>query len=268
MFTQKTTKIAHIATKEPHVIEELDALLQKRVRMYIDYANVRPWAQKTKWNIDLKRAKQFFDSFSQVEELLHYQGYIDGDTDSQKEIRAIRNMGYTLHTKPVKEMRHSIDATSIPKDSTALISQFIRACLVRKLEIQTVEYLNQRFVDMNKKGECIIHDRKCNFDVEIATQMLLDLERDRTDTFVLWSGDSDFADPIETILAHSNKNVVLFCTARRVSKDLSILKEKGLCIFDIQKIRNFIYWNKQIQSTPYKKAPKSKGDIQKDAPKL
>jgi hypothetical protein len=91
---------------------------------------------------------------------------------------------------------------------------------------------------MNNKGETFIEDRKCNFDVEIGVDMLMDNERGSADTFILWSGDSDFADPIKKLLS-SGRKVVLFATARRVSRELSDLKSQGLLIFDIQKIRDF-----------------------------
>lgn len=98
---------------------------------------------------------------------------------------------------------------------------------------------------MNKKGELYIEDRKCNFDVEIGVDMLLDFERNGTGTYVLWSGDSDFADPVRKLL-QAGKKVVLFATARKVSRELSGLREEGLVIFDIQKIRQFICWKKEL----------------------
>jgi hypothetical protein len=74
----------------------------------------------------------------------------------------------------------------------------------------------------------------------------------------LWSGDSDFTDSIEKLMG-VGKKVVLFATARKVSKELSSLTGKGLMIFDIQKIRDFICWKKEIER---------KGDPNKGAPKL
>ncbi len=76
--------------------------------------------------------------------------------------------------------------------------------------------------------------------------MLLDYERKRVDTYVLWSGDSDFADPVAQLLG-DGKKVILFATARKVSAELNDLKMRGLQIFDIQKIRNFICWKKELQ---------------------
>ena len=99
---------------------------------------------------------------------------------------------------------------------------------------------------VNKKGEFYIQDRKCNFDVEIGVDMLLDCERNSVETFVLWSGDSDFADPLEKLIS-AGKKVFLFATVRRVSKELSALQGKGLFIFDIQKINDFICWGREIE---------------------
>lgn len=65
------------------------------------------------------------------------------------------------------------------------------------------------------------------------------------DNFVLWSGDSDFADPIKQLLDDGRK-VVLFATARKVSAELNILRNKGLYIFEIKKIRDFICWPRDI----------------------
>jgi len=75
--------------------------------------------------------------------------------------------------------------------------------------------------------------------------MLLDYEKNNVDTFILWSGDSDFYDPIFQLL-NDNKNVVLFATARRIAVELNNLREEGLKIFDIKKIKEFICWKKQI----------------------
>ncbi len=117
--------------------------------------------------------------------------------------------------------------------------------------------MNERFKDMNKKGEYYIEDRKCNFDVEIGVDMLLDCERNNAQTFVLWSGDSDFAEPLDRLMS-MGKKVVLFATVRKVSRELSALKEKGLLIFDIQKIREFICWKRELER---------KGDPSEGAPK-
>ncbi|MBI4120006.1 MAG: NYN domain-containing protein [Parcubacteria group bacterium] len=247
MFKPKTEKIKTIAEENQKAVEQIEQLFGSSTRIYIDYANVRPWSTKLQWHIALKRLKQFLDSFDTVEAINFYGGYVENDEQSEKEITEIENLKYIVRTKPVKILRFSIDASSISADSPALLKPFIRQALLRKYEVSTVEYLNERFGDMNKKGEFFIEDRKCNFDVEMGSDMLIDSERNNAGVFILWSGDSDFSDPAKKLL-EAGRKVVVFATVRKVSKELSDLRQKGLVIFDIQKIRNFICWNKEIQS--------------------
>ena len=257
MFAPKTSKIAGIAAGHEKVITELENLLYARVAMYIDSAKIRPWSQFLGWHIDNKRMKQFLDSFDNIVGCKFYQGILEGDKKSESEKEEIKRCGYTLRTKPVKIMRFSVDASSIPIDSPILLDKFIRRSLLRKLSGETIEYLNSRFTEMNKLGTTMIEDRKCNFDVEIGIDMLLDNERQSIDTFVLWSGDSDFYDPLRQLL-QNGKNAILFATTGQVSKELNDLRPFGLRIFDIRKIREFICWNRELIS---------KRDVSSDAPK-
>lgn len=245
MFVPKTQKIADIAKEKTRVIQELENMFSGTTRMYIDYANVRPWSTKLGWHVDIKRLKQFFDSFSTVQAVHFYSGYLEGDDRSEKEKKDIEQYGYLFRTKPVKIMRFSIDVGRSSPQSTALLSPFIKHSLLRKYSGETVEYLNGKFSEMNKQGELYIEDRKCNFDVEIGTDMSLDCERGRADVFVLWSGDSDFADTIQKLMS-MGKKVVLFATAGKISRELGGLSSKGLLIFDIQKINDFICWYREI----------------------
>ena len=168
------------------------------------------------------------------------------DSASEKIIEIAKERGYVVITKPVKFMRLSIDASSIPLHSTELVEQFIRNTLLRKLNVETIEYLNKRLKELNQQGIKELKDRKCNFDVEIGVDMLLDFHMNKSENYILWTGDSDFANPVQKLL-EKNKKVVLFSTARRVATELNDLRCKGLLIFDIQKIRNFICYKKEIK---------------------
>lgn len=250
MFTPKTPKISNVAINNEKVIKELESLLTDNIYVYIDYANVRPWSSKLNWHIHLKRLKQFLDSFDNIGAIKFYSGTLMGDGKSEKEIEEIQQYNYSLRTKPVKIMHFSIDARGISSlEDKSLLQRFIRSALLRKYTGETIEYLNQRFLDMNKLGEITIEDRKCNFDVEIGVDMLLDAEREKVNTFVLWSGDSDFYDPIQKLL-QDDKKVILFATSRRVSRELNKLRNIGLIIFDIKKIQDFICWNKEMTNYP------------------
>jgi len=246
MFQAKTERIEKLSQKYPDRILELERIFDKKTNIYIDFANVIRWQEKLHWHIDLKRLKQFLDSFDTINLVKFYSGTIVGEEESEKFIEDTKKMNYDVHTKPVKIMNLSIDVSSIPIDSPILLRDFIRKPLLAKFDLETIEYLNKKLKELNDKGIKFIEDLKCNFDVEIGRDMLLDYEKNGIENFVLWSGDSDFADPINQLL-NDGKKVILFATARKVASELNELKKKGLLIFDIQKIRNFICWKKEIK---------------------
>lgn len=246
MFKPFTPRIDGIAKGSSAVVAQLETLLSGRVNVYIDHANVRPWANKLGWHIDYRRLKQLFDSFDNFHTAKIYAGTLVGDPASEALIKDLMDWKYDVRTKPVKIMKMSIDVTSIHPQSPVLLNQFLRAALLRKLDVATIEYLNDKLRQMNAAGQFFIEDRKCNFDVEIGRDMLIDHDRNGVDTFILWSGDSDFAEPVRQLLT-DKKRVVLFATARRVSTELNALQADGLMIFDIQKIKNFICWKKEMR---------------------
>ncbi|OGM93124.1 hypothetical protein A2333_00645 [Candidatus Wolfebacteria bacterium RIFOXYB2_FULL_49_7] len=242
MFNPRTDKLIKLGKIFPQTIIELEEIFDGNSNIYIDYANVIHWQDRLGWHIDLKRLKQFLDSFDQVKETKIYYGTLNGDQRSEEWIRAASELRYGLKTKPVKIMNISIDATSIQSNSPALLEHFIKKALLLKLSVETIEFLNRKLLDLNKQGIFYIEDKKCNFDVEIGRDMLFDFGNNHTKSFILWSGDSDFADPVIQLL-NDGKKVFLFATARRVSVELA---NSGVPIFDIKKIREFICWPREI----------------------
>lgn len=247
MFNPKTEKIKELAEKYPNRIKELKVIFAGLTNVYIDFANVIRWQERLKWHIDLKRLKQFLDSFKSINSIKFYNGTLNNKESKFFMKEAEKLFGSSCKTKSVKIMKLSIDVSSIPMNSPTILENFIRKPLLQKLKVETIEFLNNQLKQLNDQGIYFIEDLKCNFDVEIGRDMLIDFERNSINNFILWSGDSDFADPVKQLL-NDNKKVALFATARRVSSELNDLKNDGLFIFDIQKIRNFICWNKEIKS--------------------
>jgi uncharacterized LabA/DUF88 family protein len=247
MFTPKTDRIRDLAEDFPDRIQELEQIFDSQTNVYIDYANVRPWANRLGWHIDLKRLKQFLDSFNTVGAVKIYQGTLMGDAESERFVREIKSYGYDLTTKPVKIMRLSVDVSSVANDSPDILKSFVRTPLLRNMKLEAIEYLNDQLRELNKQGVRYLEDRKCNFDVEIGRDMLLD-DKGGIQNFVLWSGDSDFADPLNQLIA-DGRRVFVFATARKVASELNVLVRKGLYIYDIQKIRNFVCWKREIEGT-------------------
>jgi uncharacterized LabA/DUF88 family protein len=259
MEIPKKLNIIEYREQNPKVIDELEKLLVGKVNVYIDYGNVKPWSNRLNWHIDLKRLKRFFDSFKNIQYVKFYYGTLVGDAFSEKTIKETNRYKYIVRTKPVKKISISIDYSSIGSQSPDLLKNFIRKSLLDEYTLETIEYLNKKFKEMNLKGKYRLEDNKCNFDVEIGSDMLVDNEKDSPDTFILWSGDSDFHDPINELL-EQGKKVILCASARLVASELNELREKGLIIFDIKKIKDFICWKRELGC-------KSKRDISKDAPK-
>ncbi len=249
MFKAQTDHIQMLAEKYPEKIQELESIFNKKTNIYIDFANVRGWMQKLGWHIDLKRLKQFLRSFDTVHDIKFYHGTLKGKEQSEDIIASAQSLGYVVKTKPVKIMRLSIDASSIAPNSPDILKNFIRKPLLAKLKVETIEALNNELRLLNQQGILHVEDLKSNFDVEIGRDMLGDYDMDGFNTFILWSGDSDFEDPIRQLLK-DGKKVVLFATARRVATELNSLRSAGLLIYDIQKIKQFISYKREMDPLP------------------
>ena len=242
MFIPKTDRIKKLADLFPKSIEELNAIFIQPTKVYIDWQNVIHWQEKLRWHFNLKRLKQLFDSFDTIKSVTIYTGTLEGDQRSEEQIKEILNCGYILSTKPVKLMKISIDVSSIPEDSPAILKNFIKKKFLSKLDIDTVRILNKKLALLNKQGVTYIEELKCNFDVEMGVDMLLDCERNNTESFVLLSGDSDFASPVFQI-KNSGKKATLFAVSGKVAPELD---EAKVLIFEIKKIKEFICFPKEI----------------------
>ncbi len=242
MFNPKTKRIEKLAKLFPKVISDLDAMFNGATNIYLDWQNVIYWQKKLKWNFDLKRIKQFLDSFDGVESVKIYTGTLIGNEKSEQSIEELKSWGYDVATKPVKHIKISIDTSSVPANSPALLQQFIKKCLLDLFDISTVTLLNDKLSDLNKKGLLFIEDEKCNFDVEMGRDMLKDFEFNGTDNFILWTTDSDFADPVNQV-RDDGKRAVIFSVGGKVAPELD---ETGVYVFDIRKIKEFICWYKHL----------------------
>lgn len=245
MFSPKTERIKQLSEIYPEKVEELESLLADKVNVYIDFANVRPWSNKLGWHVDPKRLIQFLGSFDTIKNCNFYYGTKPGDVQSEELARDVQRLGYVLKTKPVKILRISIDTSSISKNSPDILKDFVRKPLLSKFKVETIEYLNNELAELNKQKIFYLEDLKCNFDVEIGRDMLVDYDKNGIETFILWSGDSDFEDPVKQLLM-DKKKVIVFATARKVSSELNALTISGLLVYDIQKIKEFICWKREM----------------------
>ena len=251
MFVAKTKKIEALAKLFPGVIKRLDTrIFENPSGVYIDWSNVLHWQdRRLGWHFCTKRQKQLFDSFDTVQFVKIYLGTLEGNEKSEETIRELKAFGYEVITKPVKLMKIPINASSISESSPALLQQFITKPLLERLNTATIIAFNRRIKELNRRGVYFIEDMKCNFDVEMGGDMLADLKADEIKNFITLSADSDFANPIKQI-ANDGKTPIIFSTAREVSYELAT---SGAYVFDVQQIRQFICWAKEISPEVKKK---------------
>lgn len=246
MFAPKTARIKALIEKFPYVVTDLDPLFGGgAANVYIDYGNVRNWSERLGWHVDLKRLKQLLDSFGGMTTAKFYYGTRDGVSESKELIRDVTDMGYRVLTKPVKTIRLSIDVSSISPDSPDILRNLICTPLLKSLSVQAIQHLNDHLRDLNKKGTLSFDDLKCNFDVEIGRDMLVDQAIGLSDVFALWSCDSDFAGSVEELL-DDHRKVVVFGTSGMVAKELNMLRKKGLQVYDVKKLKEMICWSREL----------------------
>jgi uncharacterized LabA/DUF88 family protein len=248
MFSAKTRDIRLIGEKDPEMIKTLESLLNEQTIVYIDFGNVSGWPKRLGWEIDLRRLKDFLDSFGVIQARFYF-GTTPGNDGSARFMSFVHKIGYKVRTKPVKTMQISIDVSSVSEKSPDILNNFIKDKLLEQLKLETIEYLNKELKLLNKAGMLHIEVRKCNFDVEIATDMRVECITGKTQSFCLWSGDSDFADTLKTLL-DEKRIVSVFGTARVIASELNELRSRGLRIFDVRKLREFLEKPAKAKETP------------------
>lgn len=210
--------------------------------MYVDWANVLHWQEELDWHLHLRRIKQLHDSFDMVKKVRLYHGTLEGNDKSQKQIDEVKSFGYDLTTKPVKQMKISIDVSSVPDDSPEILKNFIKKSLLKKLDLETLTFMNSKLGLLNKQDILKLEEPKCNFDVEIGRHMLSDFLSGEYQNYVLWSGDSDFKDPIQQLIT-DNKKVTVVSISGWVTPEIADLQ---VPIFELRKIKEFICWPKEL----------------------
>lgn len=248
MFTAKTKRIAALADKFPYVKTDLDAIFGSGpANVYVDYGNVAFWANRLGWHVDIKCLKQLIDSFSGPTVSKFYYGTRPGSPLSEEIMRTASESGFNVLTKEVKTIRVSIDVSSVPPDSPDIIRGLVCDAFLKSLSLDTITHLNDHLRSLNKNGTLWFENLKCNFDVEIGRDMLVDQIIDAAETFALWSCDSDFAGSVKELLM-AGKRVVVFGTGGMVARELNFLRKEGLKIYDVKKLKEMICWPRELSA--------------------
>ena len=239
MFKAKTFPLEFAARNHAARVSSLEVLLTDKTIVYIDFGNVREWRKRLGWEVDLKKLKDFLDSFG-VKEVRFYFGTLRGDDHANRFMTFVHKCGYKIRTKEVKKMLLTIDLSNITDPhSKDTLASFIDRTLLNKLSPAAIACLNNELKTLNGNGILHLECWKCNFDVEIGTDMRIAFQLNEADSFCLFSGDSDFADPL-TVILNARRQASVFGTARHIASELNALKSRGLHIVDVAALRDFL----------------------------
>ena len=188
-------------------------------------------------NIDLKLFFDYLKSYKDIYQIRFYQGTIKEKIWSVELIENVRNIGYEVITKPSKyikieikkekhlqsvmdKLQNLLDNISEKNSNIANQIYTIRNKVKEKIsEISETDdiftFIDEIDNDLKDLGVNIntfkselekpIRKSKCDFDAEIAMDVILDI--DKYKNLILFSGDGDFASTVEFLISQKNKRV-------------------------------------------------------------
>jgi len=169
-----------------------------RIFCLIDFANVRKWA-KGFWpkenkdrlikEIDIAKLHEVVNCVSPVEKLFYYGFYKMNRPD--------------LGIKDPANQQYRDSIFRLDKASKA-------GFRVRRKEVKKIIHVDE--------DGTIKEISKCNFDVEMTMEMILNMEK--FDTILLWSGDSDFY-KLLLYLVSKGKKIIVVCGREFASTELN-----------------------------------------------
>lgn len=169
----------------------------------IDWANVHGWQKKLRWSIDARKLIEYFKTYPAVKKIKFYFGtdITQESKDFINSLKRLENGVFQVVTKNVKYIPVEIISNDTEKISSG-----------------------------NQKR------RKCDFDVEITRDALNNTNNFQT--FILVSGDGDYA-PLIDDLVHKDKKTILIFAKGCKGKEYGDFK-KGLFLCSVAKIREFL----------------------------
>ena len=165
-----------------------------KTKAYIDGANIFYIQKDIGFSIDWKKMKDYLQKKWDILEMRYYVGIKQNDEKMTRYLRYLDAVGITPATKPLKIIK--IDKNHI---------------LARSKNYKEIY--------------------KCNFDVEMTADILLD--RSQINEILLFSGDSDF-DYLAKKLRDLGKKVTVFSSRKMLSWELKLTTKRYIFIEDLK----------------------------------
>ncbi len=165
---------------------------QAAICVYLDLTNMLHWQGVLGWKFRIEDVISQLLSFSNIKEIKVYYGLNGRDIKNSKAFHnRIKKAGAIMRTKPMKFIVKTVDERLFFQQKTITL-----------FDGQVKQKIKELIIELQNSG-LIIEEPKCNFDVEMAMDMLDDA--DKMSAILLFSGDSDLLGPLERLRVKGKK---------------------------------------------------------------
>ena len=179
---------------------------------YLDLTNMFHWQDTLGWKFRIEDIVKQLLSFPNLKEVKVYYGLNERDLSNSKAFHIrIKKSGAILKAKPMKFLVKNInEGMFFQRRTLTLFDEAIKGKI-------------HELIDILDTSGIVIEEPKCNFDVEIAMDMLDDA--DKLTAVMLFSGDSDLMEPLERLKV-GGKKVGVVGVRGKVAGELHTIKDK------------------------------------------
>jgi len=173
---------------------------------FLDLTNMFHWQDTLKWNFSIYYIIKQLLNVKSIKEVRIYYGLNTRELQKSENFhQCLRKTGAIVISKPVKWIRKEITKNLFVKPSTLDLFD-------GNAHFKLVELINY----LQKQG-IVIEEPKCNFDVEMALDMLDSI--DKVSGILVFSGDSDLKEPLERYKL-KGKHIYVFGVRGQVAAEL------------------------------------------------
>jgi len=186
--------------------KQFDFLKEPSLIAYLDLTNMFHWQDVLKWRFSIYSVIRQLLSIASMKEVRVYYGVNQRKLKTSENFhKNLREAGAIVISKPIKWIKKEVTRELFVKPTTLT---FFDDNAHSKLD-ELIEYLQKLGIK--------IEEPKCNFDVEMALDILD--AADKVSGILLFSGDSDLKEPLAR-LKLKEKNTYVFGVRGLVAKEL------------------------------------------------
>lgn len=183
-----------------------DFTKETSVIAFLDLTNMFHWQDVLKWNFSVYQVIEQLLRTKPLKEVRIYYGLNTRELQKSENFhQRLRKTGAIVISKPVKWIKKEITK-----------NLFVKPATLGLFDDNAHSKLDELIVYLQQQG-IVIEEPKCNFDVEMALDMLDAM--DKVSGVLLFSGDSDMKEPLER-LKLKGKKIYIFGVRGLVAKEL------------------------------------------------